>query len=82
MKLAMFALATAVMVTPALAVRRYSSHPGEGALTVTTEPAVVKTGDTVLVDDHSCPAGQIKEVTGGDTNHGLKRSRRCITASH
>jgi len=43
----------------------------------------LREGQVVLVDDGSCPAGQIKEVTGG--NHvaagGFKhivRTRRCI----
>ena len=43
----------------------------------------LREGQVVLVDDGSCPSGQIKEVTGG--NHvaagGFKhivRTRRCI----
>ncbi len=43
----------------------------------------LREGQVVMVDDGSCPAGQIKEVTGG--NHvlagGFKhvvRTRRCI----
>jgi hypothetical protein len=43
----------------------------------------LREGQIVLVDDGSCPAGQIKQVTGG--NHvaagGFKnivRTRRCI----
>jgi hypothetical protein len=49
------------------------------------EPAMgaLREGQVVLVDDGSCPSGQIKEVTGG--NHvaagGFKhivRTHRCI----
>jgi len=41
---------------------------------------LLKYGKVVLVDDGSCPAGQIKEVTGGDSSAAtnIKRTRRCI----
>ena len=41
---------------------------------------LLKHGVVVLVDDGSCPAGQIKEVTGGkdDGATRVNRSRRCI----
>ena len=55
------------------------------AQTVSKEPAtgMLKPGERVLVDDRSCPAGQIKEVIGGDhTKAGgkqqIERRRRCI----
>jgi hypothetical protein len=50
-----------------------------------TEPRMgtLREGQVVLVDDGTCPAGQIKQVTGG--NHvevggfkQIKRHRRCI----
>jgi uncharacterized protein DUF6719 len=50
-----------------------------------TEPAMgqLREGQVVLVDDGTCPKGQIKQVTGG--NHvkaggtkQIERSRRCI----
>lgn len=34
--------------------------------------------DVVLVDDGSCPDGQIKEITGGNNSLGIDRKRRCI----
>jgi len=43
----------------------------------------LREGQVVLVDDGSCPAGQIKQVTGGNhvkvggTKH-IERSYRCI----
>ena len=54
-----------------------ASEPGPGAL---------RAGETVLIDDGSCPPGEIKQVTGGgDTRHstgeatsGGGRRRRCI----
>jgi hypothetical protein len=52
-------------------------EPGSGML---------RSGETALVDDQSCPKGQIKEVTGGTDRKYIKdiktagtpRKRRCI----
>ena len=58
---------------------------GAAAEVLKKEPPMgaLREGQVVLVDDGSCPAGQIKEVTGG--NHvaagGFKRivrTHRCI----
>lgn len=39
----------------------------------------VRLGQRVLVDDGSCPAGQIKEVSGSQlTANGVVRTRQCI----
>lgn len=35
-------------------------------------------GKTVLVDDGTCPSGQIKEITGGNTRHAIPRKKKCI----
>lgn len=36
-------------------------------------------GQRLLVDDGSCPAGQLKELVGGKSSgHGVKRLRRCV----
>ena len=55
------------------------------AKTVKQEPAMgkMKEGERLLVDDGSCPAGQIKEVIGGNHvkaggNKQTERTRRCI----
>ena len=45
------------------------SEPADGNL---------PTGKRVLVDDGTCPAGQIKEVTGGSKTEHIARSTRCI----
>jgi hypothetical protein len=49
------------------------------------EPAMgaMKEGQRVLVDDGTCPKGQVKEVIGGNHtkvggNKKLERTRRCI----
>jgi hypothetical protein len=53
--------------------------------TLSREPAMgaLKPGQRVLVDDGSCPAGQIKEVIGGDHwkaggKATVERQRRCV----
>ncbi len=41
--------------------------------------ADLRLGQRVLVDDGSCPAGQIKEVSGSQmTTSGIIRMRKCI----
>jgi hypothetical protein len=39
----------------------------------------LRLGQRILVDDGSCPAGQIKEVAGSQlTGNGVVRTRKCI----
>jgi hypothetical protein len=39
----------------------------------------LRLGQRVMVDDGSCPAGQIKEVTGVKlTTTGIARARKCV----
>jgi hypothetical protein len=39
----------------------------------------LRLGQRVMVDDGSCPAGQIKEVTGVKlTTSGIARARKCV----
>ena len=39
----------------------------------------LRLGQRILVDDGSCPAGQIKEVSGAQmTTTGVARTRKCI----
>jgi hypothetical protein len=49
--------------------------------TVMTERNIVdlRLGQRILVDDGTCPAGQIKEVLGAQmTGSGVVRTRKCI----
>jgi hypothetical protein len=51
------------------------------AQTVSREQDIadVRLGQRILVDDGSCPAGQIKEVAGSQmTTSGVLRTRKCI----
>jgi hypothetical protein len=65
--------------------------PASVALWLLTTPALaqvasreqdvidLRLGQRVLVDDGSCPAGQIKEVQGSQmTTSGVLRTRKCI----
>ncbi len=70
---------------------RYLALPAALALWLIATPAVAQTysreqdivdlrlGQRALVDDGSCPAGQIKEVMGSQmTETGVLRTRKCI----
>jgi hypothetical protein len=48
--------------------------------TLKREPArgALREGQSVLVDDGSCPKGQIKLVTAGKQTVGTRRTRSCI----
>jgi uncharacterized protein DUF6719 len=52
-----------------------------GAEQVSREQDIVnlRLGQRVLVDDGSCPAGQIKEVFGTKmTGNGILRAQKCV----
>ena len=41
--------------------------------------ADLRLGQKIMVDDGSCPAGQIKEVQGAQmTTAGVQRTRKCV----
>jgi hypothetical protein len=41
--------------------------------------ADIRLGQKIMVDDGSCPAGQIKEVQGAQmTAAGVSRTRKCV----
>ncbi len=63
-------LAAAFAATGALAQTILKTEPPMGAL---------REGQTVLVDDGRCPAGQIRRVTGG--NHVAAGGHKHITRS-
>jgi len=72
-------------------VSRSLALPAGLALWLLTSPALaqvfsreqdiadLRLGQRILVDDGSCPAGQIKEVMGSQmTDTGVLRTRKCI----
>jgi hypothetical protein len=57
------------------------SAPSAGAEQVAREQDIVnlRLGQHIMVDDGSCPAGQIKEVSGAKlTPNGILRAVKCI----
>ena len=42
------------------------------------KPGTLKFGSVVYVDDGTCPEGQIKKVTGGNSKPRIKRKRECV----
>ena len=68
------ALLAVLVAGAAKAVQVVKKEPPMGRMTL---------GQKLLVDDGSCPAGQIKEVTGGDHvkvggKQHIVRASRCI----
>lgn len=67
--LALGIAATAAPAVAAMAPRASDMEPAAGT---------IAKGISVLVDDGTCPAGRIKQVTGGDTKRGVPRTRHCV----
>ena len=78
-------------MTPTKAVSRCLALPAGLALWLIATAAVAQTfsreqdivdlrlGQRVMVDDGSCPVGQIKEVQGSQmTATGVLRTRKCV----
>ena len=58
-----------------------STAAGAQQTIVSREQDIVdlRLGQRVMVDDGSCPAGQIKEVQGAQmTTSGVLRTRKCV----
>jgi hypothetical protein len=58
-----------------------STAAGAQQTIVSREQDIVdlRLGQKVMVDDGSCPAGQIKEVQGAQmTTSGVQRTRKCV----
>ena len=62
--------ATALLVMGCAQKDVFSEEPPLGSL---------KRGEVVLVDDGSCPAGEIKQVTAANRALAQPRSRVCVT---
>ncbi|MES2032117.1 MAG: DUF6719 family protein [Pseudomonadota bacterium] len=63
-------LASLVVATPALAIDQVNREQ---------DIVDVRLGQRILVDDGSCPTGQIKEVSGTTlTTSGVTRVRKCV----
>ena len=77
---------TKAVTAPALAVSAslalcLLASPAAAQQVVPNERNIVelRLGQRILVDDGTCPAGQIKEVLGSQmTTSGVLRTRKCI----
>ena len=76
----MFRVAAAVSVASFFVIALLFVSGPASAQVLKSEPAVgnLATGKKVLVDDGTCPAGQIKQVTGGSKTAHIARSSACI----
>jgi hypothetical protein len=73
-------VAVTTLALPASLVLWLLASPAS-AETVMNERNIVelRLGQRILVDDGTCPAGQIKEVAGSQmTESGVLRTRKCI----
>ena len=74
-------MAAALALPASLALWLLASPAAAATDTVMTERNIVdiRLGQRILVDDGTCPAGQIKEVSGSQmTTGGVLRTRKCI----
>jgi hypothetical protein len=64
-------------VAVALALATLGAHAQD---VLKKEPAKgeLRYGRVVLVDDGSCPPGQIRELTGGSVEREIPRKSRCV----
>ena len=53
---------------------------GAAPMILKQEPAkgVLRVGEVVYVDDGSCPAGEVKKITGGNQKAGKTRLVECV----
>jgi len=77
------ALPKSLPLQPGAAGRPEKPGPSEAKQTagvLTSDPPIgsLRTGQRVLVNDGSCPPGQIKEIVGASSAPG-SRQRRCIS---
>lgn len=62
-------LAAETGTAPGAAVEILKEAPAKGS---------VRRGEVVYVDDGSCPAGQVKKITGGNQMTGMSRQVECV----
>jgi hypothetical protein len=68
---------------PAAAPAPPQEPPAFTAQILKTEPPIgqLPQGAKVLIDDGTCPAGQLKQVIGGNVSTGQTRIRSCVPRS-
>lgn len=84
---AILIVSMALLATPALAGGMKASRPsaaGQEPQTWDHEPGRdvrLKRFQVIYVDDHTCPAGQIRKFTAGSKQLGVRATRECVGRS-
>ena len=75
-----WALRSAAAIVLGLALTAAGAAAAQTVMKSEPPGGALKRGTTILVDDGSCPAGQIKEVTAGrgQGQGSTPRTRRCV----
>jgi hypothetical protein len=71
----------ALLLLGVLALAWFAGPASAQQLTVSREQDIteLRLGQKILVDNGSCPTGQILEITGANlTAQGLARTRKCV----
>jgi hypothetical protein len=56
-----------------------AARAGQPILKEVPKDGEIPHGKIVLVDDGTCPRGQVKEITGGNRAKSIPRKTRCVT---
>lgn len=72
-------IALVALVSTAAFVAMAHSASAQQALMREGDIVDLRVGQRVLIDDGSCPAGQIKQITGSKlSQNGVVRTRSCV----
>ena len=55
-----------------------AAQAGQPMLKEVPKEGEIPYGKVVLVDDGSCPRGEVKELTGGNRAKSIPRKTRCV----
>jgi hypothetical protein len=55
-----------------------AAQAGPTVLKAVPKDGEIPYGKVVLVDDGTCPKGELKEITGGNREKSIPRKTRCV----
>ena len=55
-----------------------AAQAGQTLLKAVPKDGDIPYGKVVLVDDGTCPKGEVKEITGGSSAKAIPRRTRCV----
>ena len=67
-----------VLLSLAVVVSMTSAAAWADMLRQLPKDGVLSPGEVVLVDDGRCPAGEVKQVTGGNKAKNIPREVKCV----